>query len=330
MTLRSATVFAMLAAGLLLPASAFAASATTNASPTAAQATTMTPSYVTTTSGSTSVTVTYDLTWTLPTAGKSGCTVCHSDPDLVRIQGGKTVSLYVDSAVLEASAHKDVPCTGCHVDFAYKTPHANVSKTGTEWRIVAKQSCKNCHPNEFTDYAASAHSPTGLPGQGATAAVGAPGSSAPGVYKPLCGDCHGGHSIPASGDVEANQKVHMSGLTMCGGCHTKDTGNFEDYYHGAAYKTSAPDAPACWDCHNTHKVLVSTDLQSTTYPDRLVDTCSKCHSDPRDGYTSYASLIHGKQAALDANPVYAFVQSVRQQIDQSVQTIKGIFSRSSS
>jgi hypothetical protein len=330
MTLRPATFFVMLAAGLLLPASALAATATATAGGLAAQAASVAPLYTTTTSGTTSTTVTYDLTWTLPTAGKSGCTVCHSDPDLVRIQAGQTVSLYVDSSVLEESAHKDVPCTGCHVDFAYTTPHDNVTKSGNEWRAIAKQSCKNCHPNQFADYTASAHSPTGLPGQGATAAVGAPGSSAPGVPKPLCGDCHGGHSIPASGNVEANQKVHMSGLTMCGGCHTKDTDSYEDYYHGAAYKTSAPDAPACWDCHNTHKVLVSTDLQSSVNPDRLVDTCNKCHSDPRDGYTSYASLVHGKQAALDANPLYAWVKSVQQQIGESIQTIKGIFSRSSS
>ena len=86
--------------------------------------------------------------------------MCHSDPDLVRSLGGQTVSLYVNTEVLEASAHKGVPCTGCHIDFAYKTPHSNVTLTGDEWSAVAKSACKNCHPQAFADYTSSAHSPS--------------------------------------------------------------------------------------------------------------------------------------------------------------------------
>ncbi len=283
------------------------------------------PSRVTTTSGSTSLTVTYDLTWTLPTAGKSGCTVCHSDKDLVRIQAGKTVSLYVNTAVLKNSAHKDVPCTGCHVDFAFKAPHSNVSKVGNEWRAVAKLSCKNCHRNEFSEFTAGAHSPTTLSGRVATSTVGRPNSSAPGMPKPYCGDCHGGHSIAASDNVVAMRLVHATGIEMCGKCHKESTASYQDYYHGAAYREGAPDAPACWDCHNTHKILVSSDRQSSVYSDRLYDTCNKCHRDPRDGYTAYARLIHGKQAVLDSNPVIAWLKLAQQQIGLFVQKTEAIF-----
>ncbi len=273
--------------------------------------------------------MTYDLTWTLPAAGKSGCTVCHSDPDLVKVVAGQTVSLYVNTELLDLSAHKGVPCTGCHVDFAYKTPHSNVTLSGNEWRATAKSACKNCHPRAYSDYTSSAHSPAGKPGE-TSGTVGAPDSSAPGMPTPLCGDCHGGHSIPASNNVEAQQVVHLSGLEMCGKCHVKGTESYVDYYHGAAYKAKAPDSPACWDCHNTHLILPSTNRESTVNKDRLIDTCKECHSDPRDGYVDYVELVHTKQAVLDANPLYSAIKSAQTAVDAAIDKVKSLFDRGSS
>jgi hypothetical protein len=334
MTLRHAFVVAMLAAALVLSASAFASTATVSPS-TPSTYTMPAPSALDTatagmksTGNSRTATMTYDLTWTLPTAGKSGCTVCHNDKDLVRVKGGRTVSLYVNTEILQASAHRDIPCTGCHLDFAYKTPHANVSSSGEEWRTVAKLSCKNCHQVAFSDYTSSAHSPSGQPGQ-TTGTIGAPGSSAPGIPKPLCGDCHGGHSIPASNNVEARRELHASGIEMCGPCHVKETANYSAYYHGSAYKRKAPDAPSCWDCHSTHKVLPSTDRNSTVYSDRLFDTCHKCHSDPGDGYVGYAQLVHGKQNMKDSNPVYTAVESARSAVSSASDKFKSMFQKGS-
>jgi len=312
----------MLTAALVLSAASYAVAAPTTSI-------TATPSLVTTTTGSTKLKVTYDLSWTLPSAGKSGCTVCHDDRDLQRIQAGKIVSLYVNTDVLKSSAHKDVPCTGCHTDFAFKVPHANVSTTGEEWRQTAKLSCKNCHAAAFADYSASSHSPTGLPGQ-TKGALGAPGSSAPGIAKPLCGDCHGGHSIAASNNVEAMAQLHSTGLEMCGKCHARDTDNYADYYHGAAYRRGAPDAPACWDCHGAHKELPSTDRQSMVYKDKLYDTCHKCHTDPGDGYIGYAEFVHGKSDVLKANPAYTVLTSVKTTVMGWVEKFRSVFRKSSS
>ena len=169
---------------------------------------------------------TYDLSWTLPTAGKSGCLVCHGDQNLVRIQDGRSVALYVSYQTLQSSAHANVPCTGCHADFAFKTPHTN-TKTDA-WKAVAKSSCKNCHKSEFAAYTAGIHSPARPPGIKVAA------SSAKGKPIPLCGDCHGGHDIQTLKDnPEAQRKFHASAMEMCGQCHTAEAGNYADYYHGA-------------------------------------------------------------------------------------------------
>jgi hypothetical protein len=329
MTVRPALFAVMLAAALGLPASAFAVSHPTTTSVTVTTPSTVaTASYYATPSASTASPQTFDLTWSIPTAGKSGCTVCHDDPDLVRIKSGVTVSLYVDTQILDASAHKGVPCTSCHTDFAFKTPHANVSTSGEEWRAVAKLSCKNCHTVEFGEFAAGAHSPSSAAGKPASD-VGAPDSSAPGMPKPLCGDCHGGHDIPSKDDAAGQQEVRMSGMTMCGNCHVKDSQSYSDYYHGSAYKMSATDAPACWDCHRTHAILPSTDRNSSVYKDRLVDTCHLCHSDPRDGYTSYTQLVHGKQQVLDENPLYVALKDVGEVVSGAFDSLKSFFKRDS-
>jgi hypothetical protein len=189
---------------------------------------------------------------------------------------------------------------------------------------VAKLSCKNCHPAAFSEYTASAHSPSGTPGQ-TTSTVGAPDSSAPGMPKPLCGDCHGGHSIPASNNVEAQAQLHASGIQMCGSCHEKHTANYSDYYHGSAYKMGAPDAPSCWDCHGAHQVLPSTDRQSTVYKDKLMETCRKCHAQAGDGYITYAELVHNKQDVKDSIPVYSAVQSAKSAVDSASEKFRSRF-----
>lgn len=330
MTVRKAFVFAMLAAALVLSASAFASTGTVSPSAQAATSIASTPAVPSTATAakqpakSRNAATTFDLTWTLPTAGKSGCTVCHSDKDLVRVQGGKTVSLFVNTEILSASAHKGIPCTGCHIDFAYKTPHSSITRKGNAWREVAKAACKDCHAQSYTDYTSSAHSPSGLPGE-STGTIGAANSSAPGMPKPMCGDCHGGHSIPTSNNADAKRAVHLSGVEMCGKCHAKGTSSYADYYHGRAYKAGAPDAPACWDCHSTHGVLASTNRQSTVHEDRIIDTCKKCHTDPRDGYVSYGQLVHGKQDILNANPVYSAVKSAQGAASSALGRFKSLF-----
>lgn len=327
MTVRTAIVIGALAVASLLPGVSFGVPVATVATPSVMASATAGASVTSTktvapsgkSASKPAPKPTYDLDWTLPTAGKSGCSVCHGDENLVRIREGRAVSLFVDTSILQSSAHVNVPCTSCHVDFAYKTPHDTIVKNGDEWRAVAKLACKNCHKEAFTAFSNGAHSPAGKPGE-TTSTIGAPDSSAPGKPRPLCGDCHGGHAIPSKEDTEARAAVQASGLTMCGRCHVAAATSYDDYYHGAAYQNGAKNAPACWQCHETHKVLPAKDRNSSVNANNLSETCGVCHAGADEGYILYAPLVHHADELKDENPLKRIVDNV-------ITSIKSVFKR---
>jgi hypothetical protein len=220
-------------------------------------------------------------------------------------KGDATQSFWIDEVAYDHSAHAGVICTGCHVDYGYNSPHGS---PGGDWRAVAKQACKNCHESEFHEWSLGAHavSPVG---------VGKPDPKA--ASKPLCGDCHGSHDMPVLKNNPAGQaEVRAQAEQMCGrqGCHADYWANFNDYYHGAAYKKGATDAPTCWTCHGTHDILKSSDRSSPTNAANLGDTNScgtpGCHQDAGPEYASYASMIHGRDKITSENPLVRFLASM--------------------
>lgn len=242
----------------------------------------------------------YDVDFTLPTASRAGCLVCHDDEDLARMKDGELVSYHVDVDELDASPHGDVQCIGCHIDYAFSAPHTQSSEN---WDHVSRLACKNCHQQESRAYWAGVHR-----GEVEDHAGDAPEGS----EFPLCGDCHGGHDVVALTDnPEGQAALRADGWEVCGRCHEEYWESYDDYYHGRAYKRGAADAPACWDCHGYHDVYLSSDPRSPVHETRLADTCGTCHSgDPNDGYLDYAQLVHGKREVLEENPLYSLIKQV--------------------
>jgi len=272
---------------------------------------------------------TYDLDFTLPTAGKSGCEVCHADKNLVRVVDGETISMYVDSAALRESAHAKIACTQCHLDFAYTTPHKNAAD-GEAWKAVANSSCKSsgCHPQQYEAINLGAHSAADRGQEGITVSGGEKERKTP-----TCGDCHGGHDIqPITDNPEEKAALHARGLEMCGECHEDETGTYRDNYHGAAYQRGAEDAPACWQCHNAHDVYPSDDRRSPTSANNLTETCggsaangAACHTDVSEQFVSYSEAIHGKDKVLEENPAWSFVVSVKTRIGVAIDSVRSMF-----
>lgn len=243
----------------------------------------------------------YDVDFTLPTAAKSGCMVCHGDENLVRLREDEIVSYWVDPAPLEAGPHATVQCAGCHLDFAFTLPHV---QEGEDWRATAKSACKNCHEEQYLAYGQGVHRPE----------VGN-GESAEPQELPLCGDCHGSHEITALVDnPEGQQALRDNAYQICGRCHQDYWDTYADAYHGKAFKRGAPDAPSCWDCHGYHEIWPSDDRRSLMHESRIANTCTSgdaCHDDVNDGYLDYVDLIHGQRETLEQNPLFAFISSIR-------------------
>lgn len=260
----------------------------------ASEATTVTPS--------TSPTSPYALDFTLPTQSKAGCMVCHGDENLTRLKAGKTISYFIDGDAYSTSTHGEQQCVGCHLDFAYKAPHVD----DPNWQATAKIACKNCHEPQFLTFGQGAH----------RRAIDATGTAVSVEdSKPLCGDCHGSHDIVTITDSpEGRAAMHADGWQVCGRCHQDYWDNYDDYYHGAAYKRGAADAPACWDCHGWHDILNSKEKASKVNEIHLTETCGQdgCHeaSHLDEAYLDYAYAIHGKRDAKLDNPVYSFVRKI--------------------
>lgn len=265
--------------------------------------------------------------------------VCHGDPNLVRASLDATQSIYIDQAQLTETAHRDAVCSGCHVDFAFKTPHTNAADDQT-WRVVAKSECKTCHPDQFLAVSKGTHSGSLRPGETQEARVAERVAAGKPAETPLCGDCHGSHDIAyidverweTSGTPEAvaaakagAAALHAKGMEMCGQCHDDASATYDDYYHGAAFRRGALDAPACWDCHGAHQMLPADHRESPVNPKNLEKTCGACHDDVDADYIEYAKLIH-RRAEVEAEvPLFAFFDSTRTTIRGAIQTVASWF-----
>lgn len=240
-----------------------------------------------------------DINW-IPATGyyydsQEGCQSCHGSDTLVKTAGGVPKSFQV-VGVME-SAHQDQTCQQCHVDFAYED-RESPSKL---WNVNAGLSCGSCkdHKDQNAAYEKSIHAEELEKGNMTSA---------------TCGSCHGGHYIQRLDSAVASSALHASAYRVCARCHKKEYLTYDDYYHGAAYKRGAPDAPACWECHGAHEVLPASDPESTVYAKNLGETCGQegCHRGSNEDFSTAAGqLIHQKPTVVEQNPLNRLISTVK-------------------
>lgn len=192
--------------------------------------------------------------------------------------------LFVDLNLLSGSRHATVACVDCHVE-AKILPHQ---------RVLGNVSCASasCHTSQGADFAASVHK-NGKP-QGE-------------VALPTCTSCHGSHDVLATSDRKS--RTHpMNVIGTCGSCHEKFNpkdlngkekpqlvGHYLDSVHGRAIqKSGLTVAATCADCHSPHKVLPSSDPESTVGRKNVATTCGKCHIGLME---VYETSVHGELLA---------------------------------
>ncbi|MFC2030764.1 cytochrome c3 family protein [Chloroflexota bacterium] len=144
-----------------------------------------------------------------------------------------------------------------------------------------------------------------------------------------CVSCHGGDPTqqdaaasmsPEAGYLGPLSKEEIPGL--CGSCHTRvdlmrpfdlPTDQLDQYWqsqHGQALLEGDPNVATCFDCHDGHRVLKTSDPASDVYPSNEPAMCAGCHADgdlmslygiEADQYDVYQGSVHGEALLQDQN-----------------------------
>ncbi|GAB4329523.1 MAG: hypothetical protein Kow0074_26050 [Candidatus Zixiibacteriota bacterium] len=209
------------------------------------------------------------------------CMECHSNPDLVTVRDGDTLSMYVDSLEVNSSIHRGTACAQCHTGASpeYERPCEP---------ITSKVDCSICHADVVKTYNTSTH--------GKLADRGDPNA-------PLCRDCHGVHGVKEHRNP--NSPTYPTNVpNLCGQCHKEGqkaairyTGeqhnilnNYVQSIHGKGLMESGLVVTAmCTDCHTAHHELPASDTASSVHKDNIAETCANCH---KGIYEEFNKSIH--------------------------------------
>jgi hypothetical protein len=239
-----------------------------------------------------------------------GCQSCHGSETLVKAAAGGQPKSYQVLGV-ENSAHGELSCQQCHVDYNYE----KFAGATPLWNVNAGKACENCHGDQATwgDDAERAEANAAVVAE-YNASIHAKKMADGNMESATCASCHGGHYIDRLDTEAAQARLHASAYRVCARCHRDEYESYDDYYHGAAYKKGAADAPSCWDCHAAHDVRPSSDPESTVAEAELAATCGQegCHGGSGEDFTVNAKqLIHDKRATAEDNPLAQFIDSIR-------------------
>jgi cytochrome b subunit of formate dehydrogenase len=206
-------------------------------------------------------------------ADNETCLDCHSDPDLEKTRGQRTVSLFVNEAVFLKSIHKDMDCIDCHEDADVEDfPHEDT---------LNRVHCGVCHEDAQLNF------DIGIHGKALKRKA---------AYAPTCSDCHGVHDILSPSNT-ASTVYKMKIPYLCGGCHREGAPvsrvydihehniieNYSQSIHGEGlFQKGLIVTAACTDCHGSHMILPHTEKLASTSPRNIAFTCMKCHSKIED------------------------------------------------
>ncbi len=220
-----------------------------------------------------------DLTEEHPDDGKAAkpvdCAECHERQS--KSFGASVHGIALDKGNASAASCKD--CHGNHTVFSRRSPRSKIHISNLE------KTCGECHEQEAADVAASVHGEAQSKGEGAT-----------------CIDCHSEHKIVKLSGPAASFRT----AETCSKCHASERINsrfgmpddrvktFFESYHGLAATGGSTLAANCASCHGYHKVLPSSNPDSTIHPAHLRETCGKCHPGATESFVG--GKIHADEA----------------------------------
>lgn len=186
----------------------------------------------------------------------------------------------VHGLALKAGQADTATCKDCHDSHEVLAPSLPASPLHVSHQA---ETCGACHDQEAKDLAQSVH------GKAAAAGV---------RDAPTCTDCHSEHNIKSLTGKESRNISEEA----CSRCHASERLNtkynlpadrvktFFDSYHGLASSYGSTLAANCASCHGYHKVLASSNPDSTINAAHLVETCGKCHPGANEKFS--LSKVH--------------------------------------
>ena len=224
------------------------------------------------------------------------CISCHADitgkhPDdnrtVLAVDCGRcharqteSYAASVHGLALKAGHADAATCRDCH------DSHEIIADTSPASPIYFSrqaETCGACHDREARDWAQSVHGQAVMAGS---------------RDAPTCTGCHDEHKIRS---LKTSSAMAIS-EDVCSRCHASERLNtkynlpgdrvktFFESYHGLAAQYGSTVAANCASCHGFHKILPSSNPNSTINRAHLVATCGKCH--PGAGTRFAISQVH--------------------------------------
>ncbi|HUA65551.1 MAG TPA: cytochrome b/b6 domain-containing protein [Alphaproteobacteria bacterium] len=186
------------------------------------------------------------------------CAICHP-------RNTESYNASVHGLAFKAGHRNAATCQDCHDSHDIIAGNSTLSPM---FPVRQAQTCGRCHPGEAKDWAASVHGKAVASGN---------------RDAPVCTDCHSEHKVESlKSSLQISEEV-------CARCHASERMNtkynlpddrvktFFESYHGLASEYGSTVAANCASCHGCHRILPSSDPNSTINRAHLVETCGKCH-----------------------------------------------------
>lgn len=247
-----------------------------------------------------------------PTNLPATCGTCHENLDLTTkydILIDHPVEIYETSVHGQASMggiYVAATCNDCHS--TGETAHKIYAPGNPESSINhfnIPKTCGKCHKGVEKDYWEGIHGQ--LAARGETDA-------------PVCTNCHGEHGIISPEDPRSPVSKSKVAEFTCSPCHDSAVLNekyglptarlqtFIDSYHGLKSKSGDTHVANCASCHGVHRILPSSDENSTINPKNLKATCGECH--PKISDRLAATPIHGINDKGLQTPIAGVIEKI--------------------
>ncbi|NOY05356.1 MAG: cytochrome B [Chlorobi bacterium] len=232
------------------------------------------------------------------------CLKCHLNSPEVRAKVGlstKFIDAYEHSVHAQALAkgnENSATCSDCHGAHNMRRggdPQSQLFKR-VEYKTCGKA---GCHEKESNDFEHSIHGVALMSGV---------------MEAPTCTTCHGQHQILNVKNPQSPVSTRNLARDVCSPCHAsvkldtkfglsaENPQTYMSSYHGLALEAGSTTAANCASCHGYHKILPSSNPESSINIKNLPTTCGKCHPNATRNFAS--TRIHTQIKSENSGVLY--------------------------